>query len=232
MEDNTTTSTASDTPQAGDNPQLTDQGQEAVQTQEHTETNPEKSQEQGPGEQPDNSEDDDLREWAAKKNLPLDDPIKLAKMYREAERKIGSQPAGETLTDATAKANEQLGVDDVQSLRTEMQITRFFTANPDAAQYEGKMVEILDTKPYLGQDFDTLYKVAKSEVADERAMQARKQGRQEALTLTAQAERAGAPQTNATTRAQPKDLTDADVRDMSMEEYNAAVASGRIKPYG
>lgn len=150
-------------------------------------------------------DEDDLKEWAEKKNLPLDDPMKVAKMYRDAEKlmheqrqpselkkQIGEQAAERTdeyASDAEVEQNRMLA---------ELNVLSFYLENPDARAFEPKMVEVLEEKPHLGGDLDTLYTLAKARTSDEEKLEARKQGEQAALKKVAQSQRQGAPRTDAT----------------------------------
>ena len=102
MDEDTTTSDSVDS--GADKAQLedTEEKTEAVNQDEDTSQTSESDEDSGSDEG--NSDDTELKDWAAKKNLPLDDPIKLAKMYREAEQKLGSkgQKEGQLKTAVTA----------------------------------------------------------------------------------------------------------------------------------
>ncbi len=112
MADDTTTSTAVDD-QAPVEEQLdTTDTSEAVETDESSTSETEEPSKE------DNS--DDFNDWAAKKNLPLDDPEKLGRMYRELETKLGSDDRKNQLSKSVETANTEAGVDDVQGLKNQV----------------------------------------------------------------------------------------------------------------
>jgi hypothetical protein len=171
---------------------------EAVTSEEDTSQSSE-SEDNEPSEE-DNSDDTELKEWAAKKNLPLDDPIKLAKMYRESEKQLGKKGLSEgQLKSAVTEANTSAGVDDIQSLRNEVAALNFYMQHPEAKQYEAEMVEILEEKPWLGSDLDVVLDVAKGRGTTEAAKldAATKAGKKEALAQAETASRAAPPRTAA-----------------------------------
>lgn len=146
----------------------------------------------------DNSEDAELKEWAAKKNLPLDDPIKLAKMYRESEQLLGKKGAKEgQLKNAVSEANTSAGVDDMSSLRNEVAALSFYLAHPEAKQYEAEMVSILEEKPWIAGDLEAVLDMAKGRSATMNPAAERQAGGKEALAQAAKASRAAAPRASA-----------------------------------
>jgi len=178
----------------------------------------------GPSDEEQNSDNEaEIKEWAAKKNLPLDDPIKLAKMYRESEQKLGpvNREKAELKT-AVVDANSSAGVDDVQSLRNEVAALSFYIAHPEAKQFEQEMVSILDEKPWLAGDLEVVLDAAKGRTSTEaeKLVAERQAGKKEALETVAASERAAPPRASATTRETPKEITDADIGKMTPEEYN------------
>ncbi len=228
MADDTTTSTAVDD-QAPVEEQLdtTDNG-EAVETDDTSQTS---ESEEPEAQAEDNS--DDFKDWAAKKNLPLDDPEKLGRMYRELETKLGSGDRNK-LSESVGTANEAAGVDDVQGLKNQVAALSFYVTNPDAAKYDKEMGAILEARPYMANDLDGLLLMAKGQAttSDEQLLAARQAGSKEALATAANAQRAAAPKASATNRSTPGKLTDADISNMSLSEYQKAKADGLIDPFG
>lgn len=153
--------------------------------------------------------DEEIKAWAAKKNLPLDDPVALAKAYREAEKKISEQGQEaaklrkqvEKQAEDSADDQEAPDVTETRKLLNKLTVTDFYLNNPEARQYDAKMAEILKEKPYLSSDLETLLVVAKSRTSDEELEAARKEGKQEALKSASQAMRQGAPSRAATTNS-------------------------------
>lgn len=204
----------------------TEKNTEAVDTSEETsQTND--SEESGPpngdnSEEAVASEEAEIKEWAAKKNLPLDDPLKIAKMYRESEKQLGKKGQQEgQLKNAVSDANNSAGADDIQALRNEVAALNFYIGNPDAKKYEDSMVEILDEKPWLASDLDAVLDIAKGRAAtdSERLLAERQAGKKEALETVAQKQRAAPPQASATTRETPPEL--------NLDEVEARLSDGR-----
>lgn len=152
--------------------------------------------------------DEDLKKWAAEKNLPLDDPLALAKMNRELEKKMHAQgqengelrkQVGKQAEDSADKG-EDSEVTDTRKLLHQLAVTDFYLNNPEARQYDGKMAELLAEKPHLANDFEDLLTLAKARTSDEELLEARKQGEQAALKKQNQTQRQGAPSRSATTQ--------------------------------
>lgn len=227
----TTTSTLVDETQAADVTQQPDDttNEQAVEdvesstTSSETETTDETSVES----------DDDIKAWAEKKGLSLDDPIALAKMVREGDKKVtqASQKASE-LGKSVESASSELGLDDVAQLRNEVAVMNFYQSYPDAKDLDSEMAKTLESKPYFANDLEGLYFYTKGIQSDKNLVAARQAGSKEALAATAQAERAATPKTSATNRTSPKELTDADIRNMTTQEYQQAKADGLIDPWG
>ena len=155
----------------------------------------------------DNSDEAELEAWAAKKNLPLDDPLKVAKMYRDAEKlmhEAAMQGKKGQLKTAVSAANEASGTEDYQALKNEVEALSFWVNHPGAKeQYEGMMVGILEEKPYLASDLDTLLEVAKGRSMTDAAtrLAERNAGKREARTEAEQAGRAAPPRVSARSAA-------------------------------
>lgn len=201
MSDDTTTSNVQET-QAVEEPQLEEQNvqTEAVTEDEDTSQTSESEESES---QEDNSEEAELKEWAATKNLPLDDPIKLAKMYREAEKQIGKQGNKEgQLKKAVSTANEASNQEDYQALKNEVEALSFYVNHPEAKELESAMVDILEEKPWLASDLDSVLDIAKGRSFTDAGslLEARKAGSKDALAQAAKAGRAAQPRTSATTQ--------------------------------
>lgn len=172
--------------------------EDTSQTSDSTETGPEETVE---AEDSDNSEDAEIKEWAAKKNLPLDDPIKIAKMYRESEKALGQKGQQEgQLKKAVDTANTESGVEGSQALENRVAALEFYLQHPDAQQYEDEMVKILEEKPWLAGDLETVLDAAKGRTSTqaERLAAERKAGKAEALAQAEKAGRAAPPKASAT----------------------------------
>lgn len=197
MESDTTTSDSVDT--GAEEAQLADAETNAEAVTEDEETSQTSDlDESGPDE--DNSEDTELKDWAAKKNLPLDDPLKIAKMYRESERALGKKGQKEgQLKSAVSTANEASSVEDYQALKNEVEALSFYVNHPDAKQYESTMVDILEEKPYLASDLDAVLDIAKGRSLTDAAtrLAERNAGKKEARESAEQAGRAAQPRASA-----------------------------------
>lgn len=153
--------------------------------------------------------DDEIKEWAEKKGLPLDDPVAALKAYREAEKKMHEQgkevgelrkQVGKTAEDSLDEyASEDEGKQ--QRLIAQLTVTDFYLNNPEARNYDEKMAEIVKEKPYLANDLDTLLVVAKAQTSEEERLQARKEGEKAALKKVAKSQRQAAPKASATNQA-------------------------------
>lgn len=230
MNEETTTSTQVDNTQAADTQQPDETtNEQAVQDVEETSeaTNEEStSKEQS-------EEVDDTKAWAEKKGLPLDDPIKLARMIREGDKKVteATQKVSE-LGKSVQTASSDIGLDDVEQLKNKVAVMEFYQTYPDAKALDGDMAKVLEEKPYFASDLEGLYFYTKGVQADKGLVAAHQAGSKEALEAAAQAERASAPKASATVRTSPRKVTNADIRKMSLGEYQAAKASGQIDPWG
>ncbi len=150
----------------------------------------------------DSTSNDDLSKWAESKGLNLEDPEsvqKLAKSYREAEKKLHetTQTKSELEKQLVPPGNEYQFTPDgnldvyseVQNVKTQLNLQNFYMENPDARTYDEKMAEIALEKPELGLyaknsgDFSVLLALAKQ--GDER-----QQGGREALQKLADKQQA------------------------------------------
>lgn len=193
----TTTSTPQDVEtQAVEVPQPESQETQAVQDETIVES---------PNTQPagstDNSDDPELMEWASKKGISTEDPVKLLKMVRESESKM-HQATNEAskLRDTVQTVAQDEGQDDVYQLINRLKVTEFYLNNPEARNYDDRMAALLDEKPFLAGDLQTLYDLARFKSADEKLAEARQAGRTEALKQAKKSEIAAAPKSTASTR--------------------------------
>lgn len=230
MSEETTTSTPVDDTASVSTEQAENTTEQAVQGTEtseaSTETNETTPVESG-------ESDDDIKSWAEKKGLSLDDPIALAKMVREGDKKVteATQKASQ-LGKSVETAGTSLGLDDVAELRNKVAVMEFYQTYPNARELDAEMAQTLDAKPYFANDLEALYFYTKGQQADKGLVAAHQAGTKEALAAVAQAERAGAPKASATTRTTaPKKFTNEDIKNMSVTEYQEAVAAGQIRPY-
>lgn len=199
------------------------------------------------------SEGDDLSKWAESKGINLEDPEsvqKLAKSYREAEKKLHET------TQTKSELEKQLvpadGVpqytpdgnldvySEVQNVKTQLNLQNFYMENPEARSYDEKMAQIALEKPELGLyaknsgDFSVLLAMAKQ--GDER-----REGGREALERLADKQRAAVAQPAATvpTSSQPKitralmqeKLQQGDTKwfDDNQSTINSMIAEGKLQ---
>lgn len=226
MNEETTTSTPVDDTQApAEQPDTTEQ---AVQEQETSETSP--SEESTP------DSEEDIKAWAEKKGLDYNpenpNEAKLAKMVFEGDKKVteATQKASD-LGKSVETASTALGLDDVAELKNKVAVMEFYQTYPDARQLDSEMAKTLDDKPYFANDLEALYFFTKGQQADKNLVAARQAGNKEALEAAAQAERASAPKASASVRTSPKQLTNEDIKNMSLAEYEAAKEAGQIIPF-
>lgn len=209
MSDDTTTSD-SEAPAVDETTTGTEEEQNTEAVTEDEDTSQTSESDESESSDEDDSEDTELKDWAAKKNLPLDDPIKMAKMYRESEQKLGKKGQQEgQLKDAVSTANEVSNTEDYQALKNEVEALSFYVNHPEAKQFEGQMVGILEEKPWLASDLDSVLDIAKGRsITDaDQLLAARKAGGQEALAQAEQAGRAAPPKVSAKSSAQSTKIT-------------------------
>ena len=157
--------------------------------------------------------DDDVAEWARKKGLPLsekptDNELKLARMQREAEKKMHEtttrtseleDAVGEQIDDAVSN-NPDISASDARmaKIEAEVAVEKFFRSNPEASSYETKMAELVRENPARARlPLNDLYQLA---VAGGRE-DAEKAGGRKALEGLARKQKAAAPKGNAVSSA-------------------------------
>lgn len=150
--------------------------------------------------------DDDVEAWAKKKGLPLEDPVKLAQMYRDAERKMheatskarefNSAVINQPLVDLTGNPVVDQLANQVNQLTIQNKVQSFFDAVPEAREFESKMAELVIERPHLKNDLDALYALARNDPSREAEL--KREGGREALTNLAQKQQAIPPSAGAT----------------------------------
>lgn len=144
---------------------------------------------------------EDIKVWAEKKGLPLDDPIKLAEMYRNAERKMheatstqGVSPKPPEVPDMSEDPAINQLIERQHTNELRMYVRDWFDANPDMKQHRGDLMRIAQERPYL-TDLDD---VAAHLLANpQRYEQAQKDGGRKALENLAQKQAAVPPRAGA-----------------------------------
>lgn len=212
MEDDTTTNaTANDTGVSTDT-----QPVEAAPAEAATQATEQPIEEQAE-QTSEPSEDDQLATWAEKKGLVLDsdNAKKAAKMAREAEKAMHSkaQRASELEKSLSTQSDdyaeqvaEQTGQDPellkrLQRVEVKEAVRDFWNSpmadgeTPDKS-LEPTMIELLQTKPHLAGDLESLYATAL--VSSGKFGAAKSQGKREALESLAHKQQAAVPTGNAT----------------------------------
>lgn len=208
-------------PPTDESPTAESTTEETSQSDETVETEP----------QEDNSEEADIKEWAAKKGLDLNDPVAVAKAAREAEKAFHSKSTeASKLKKAMGDQGKEAGESDVEAETYEtlnrLKVAEFYQEHPEARDLDTVMAEILDEKPWLAQDLESLYAVAQTKTEAKKILEARQQGQREERARIAQAQAAGAPKASATGKESSKKITEADIEKMSLKEYQELKASG------
>jgi phage portal protein BeeE len=152
------------------------------------------------------SDESSVEEWAKSKGLPLDDPVKLAKMYRDAEKRMheATEKARELETatvaqvpvDYTGDPGYDTLAQSVNTLLIQNNVRDFFSDNPEARNFESKMAEIVTQRPHLQNDLDALYALARTDPGREAEL--KQAGGREALTNLAQKQQQIPPTAGAT----------------------------------
>lgn len=196
---------------------------------------------------PDSAEDDvadedpqddwtekDYLNWASKKGIKTDNPVAMLKMVREAEKKMHQTQnniEAKKLRQAVSEVDTYGGVSDVDIALNRLAVREFYLDNPEAKAYDGVMAQIVQEKPYLANDLDTLYLIAKAKNLKVEEDVIKKQARKEALVEAAKAEAAAPPNKSASTRGEIKEITDEDIANMSLAEYKAWKESEGFNPF-
>jgi len=228
MSEDTTTTTEQESVQADVvSPQPEEPETQAVQAEEVSETS-----EADTTNQTESSDDDELLAWAEKKGIKTDDPKVLLKMVKESEQKMHSATQeAKALKSTVNTVGEEQGYDETFQLINRLKVTEFYLNNPEAKQLDEQMAEIVTAKPYLAEDLETVYELAKARSSAVNNVAAKQQGQKEALAQVAKAEKAAPPNASATTREGVKQVDDAAIAAMSLAEYNAWKKESGFNPF-
>lgn len=178
--------------------------------------------------------DDDYLTWASKKGIKTDNPVKMLKMVRDAEKKMHATQSSieaRKLREAVSEADTYNGVSDVDIALNRLAVREFYLDNPDAKKYDNEMAEIVRAKPYLANDLESVYLLARAKNLNVEADVIKKQARKEALTQAAKAEAAAPPSKSASKPSEAKEITDEDIANMSLSEYKAWKESENFNPF-
>lgn len=235
MDENTTTT--EEAPKTGADEALpvveSDADAAAVETTEPSETS-----EDAPA-QDESTPDDKLQKYAASQGLELDSPsaIKAARiaMKAQSEATRNHHKASELEKSITTQSDEhaevvaeQTGQDPellkrLQRVEVKDAVRDFWDSNPDARQYEQKMVEILQEKPHLAGDLESLYASALVKSGGMTAVKS--QASRATLEKLAHKQQAAVPAGNATNSGTtPKEKP---FKDLSIKEMEAKLGFAR-----
>lgn len=203
MEETTTTEPTEDQTSGVDDSTQLEAAVDEAGSQPETGDAPDNDSEDESEDTPDTSDDDEVKSWAEKKNLPLDDPLKLAKMVRESEQKMHQATKDTKLKEAITAPKEVDQADTqavwnerLEQLEAKNSVTDFYLRNPEARSFDAQMAKEVQAKPYLAQDLDALYAVVRfNELNTDDIKSA---GGREALENLAQRQKATAVKGNAT----------------------------------
>lgn len=224
MSEDTTTTTEETSVQADIVPQPEIVETQAVQAEEETQAADTQT----------SSDDAELLEWANKKGVKTDDPIAILKMAREAEKKMHetqSSIEAKALKQAVTTKGESEGLDDTSLLLSRLTVSEFYADHPDAKALDVTMGEIVNSKPHLANDLETVYELAKARVQPKEAIAAKQAGQREALAQVAKAEKAAPPQASATTREGVTQISDEQIANMTTAEYLAFKKDTGFNPF-
>lgn len=206
---------------------------EAVETTETKQEGAEVQQAQG-----EPSEDEQLTKFAQSKGLELDseNAKKAARMAMEAEKNMhkATGRASELERNLNNQSDvvaqeiaEQTGQDPellkrLQRVEVKDAVRDFWEAHPEAKKHEQKMIEILQTKPHLAGDLESLYANVLMQSGSIDA--AKSEGKRDALVSLAHTQQAAVPTGNATTSTMPKDKP---FEELSIAEMEAKLGFAR-----
>lgn len=185
---------------------------------------------EAPQEEESQADGDDVQAWAEKKGLPLDDPIKLAKMYRDAEKRmheattqVPKTPINPPeLLEPTGDENYDQIVERQNVQEQRIYVRDWFDANPDMKEHRDDLSRIASERPWLTNLDDVR---AHYLASPDKLKSMETEGGRKALTNLAQKQQqtppsAGATNANsyATNKLTPQNV-DQMVAKMSPEEY-------------
>lgn len=177
---------------------------------------------------------DDYLNWASKKGIKTDDTVAMLKMVRESEKKMHQTQTNveaRKLREAVSEADTYGGVSEVDIALNRLAVREFYLDNPEAKAYDETMAEIVKDKPYLANDLETVYLIAKAKNLKVEEDVIKKQARKEALAEAAKAEAAAPPKKSASTRGEIKEISDEDIANMTLAEYRAWKESEGFNPF-
>lgn len=198
----------------------TETGQEEPAVNETTETQTDQSTEDV-GTTDDGMDDDDLS-WAERKGVNLEDKAAVAKMLRNADRKVSEVDvkAKNSLKDAVSDVYAGNAIEDdvltemqlrQHMLETKLATTSYFLDNAEDRKYENEAATILNEESQrdvefaraLTRNLPQLFALARARHAEEAVANAKQEGRKEERRSLAAKQRASATSQAATSSAPP-----------------------------
>lgn len=188
-----------------------------------------------------NAGEDDLAKWAANKGIDVttESERKLAEMARESEKAFHqkAQEAKANKVQETVSNPDLISQDDpiaseLATIRSQLAITNFYAANPDARTYDEQMGEVLAEDPalleYVRQtgNIDAVYKIARASDIESKVDTLKNDGGREALTNLAAKQSAAAIKGSATNTA--PNTTKVNLDTLSREDYIRLRDSGEL----
>lgn len=218
MEDTTTTDSLS-TDSSEDTSQLEQAVDNAAEVAtDETQTDPTESDSA-----PQETEDD---AWLRNKGVDPSDSKAVAEAWRKAEQGFHQtrQEAKSQLQTAAASSYEEDEYADpmaqrLQVVETRLAVQDFYSSHPDAKDLDADMAKIVQAKPYLAQDLDAVYAIAKSGKYEADLKAAENKGRTAAKAEIGRASGAALPRGNAHDSTPAPVLTRQMIADMSAAEY-------------
>lgn len=233
--EDTTTSTVEDTVQAQEIAQPEElQTEQAVTEEDYNYVASSEVDTQDSQDSNEDWSDDDYLNWASKKGIKTDNTVSMLKMVRDAEKKMHetqSSIEAKRLREAVAEADSYGTMSDVDIALSRLSVREFYLDNPEAKRYDEEMAAIVREKPYLSNDLETVYVLAKAKNQTVDTQAITKQARKEVLAQVAKAEAAAPPNTSASTRGEVKEISDEDIANMTLEEYKAWKNSEGFNPF-
>jgi hypothetical protein len=153
------------------------------------------------------SDSDELLQWAEKAGLDTKDPVKILKVLKDTKTKLHETTTAASELKKQVTNSGDFG--DSEAVIQEARVINFYNSNPDAKNYDKEMGEIYarfqesdpDFAGHLVKHLDTLYAMAKAEKSTEEVQSARKQGKVEATQAIKKAQTASSPKVNASSSA-------------------------------
>lgn len=219
MEDTTTTESSSQDVSSEDTSQL----EQAIDDTAEVATD-----EQTDGSEAASPDTDEDLAWLRNKGIDPEDPEfarKAAQLARTTEREFHKSRAEvkSQLQDATSASYEDEYGDPtaqrLQVLETRVAVQDFYSSNPDAKDMDADMAKIVQEKPYLAQDLDAVYAIAKSSRYESELKAAETKGADRAKQEIARSSGAPLPKGNASSDVPAPKLTREQIGNMSAQEY-------------